>query len=105
LRDLAESFARAQQALLARDRTSLERETWRQAQLAGDLRVVTDQVNSAAGRDAGAGLPQQLRIYAALLRRARRTVDVLIRAFACRDATYGAALQTHGAVCNRRPED
>jgi len=103
-RELAASLERAQRAVMASKVEQMIRETSRQQEICGELRARRDDKPGTAftGSSRGAELAGELmriekrvaelnRLYAALLRRARRTAEIFCRAMASSALTYDPA--------------
>lgn len=87
LRELGQSLAKSQSAVLSFDLERFESETVRQTGLCRELARL-EKVQSAEQRAAEAGLRYQVRLYAALLRRVRRTVEIFCRVLSSSGVTY-----------------
>jgi hypothetical protein len=88
--ELSESLGKSQTALLSFDLAKFESQTVRQAQLCCELVRLPEAKNIASAEllKAEADLRYRLRVYAALLRRARRTVEIFCRVLASSGVTY-----------------
>jgi hypothetical protein len=90
IRELAQSLAQSQRALLAFDLADFESQTVQQAELCCALARLAGAEESSLAELARveSDLRSQVRLYAAVLRRARRTVEVFCRVLASSGATY-----------------
>ena len=100
LRELTESLARAQAAVVKSDLRDLRRQTERQAELCRQLSSLPTPLTNGSSaamrwgelvgqiRQAELALADLNRVYGALLRRARRTVDVFCRLLTDSAITY-----------------
>jgi hypothetical protein len=100
LREMAGSLAQAQAAVISSDLASLEYHTERQRLLCQQLQALYTQpipslpsstpgdALSPALSEAETEVQRRLRVYGALLRRARRTVGIFCRVLATSGVTY-----------------
>ncbi len=88
--ELSQSLAQSRTAMLTCDLAKFESQTVRQTELCCELVhfPAAGNISSRESAQAEAGLRDQVRLYAAVLRRTRRTVEIFCRVLASSGVTY-----------------
>ena len=90
VRELSQSLGQSRTALLTCDLANFESQTVRQTELCCELVrfPAADNISSRELAQAETDLRDQVRLYGALLRRTRRTIEIFCRVLASSGVTY-----------------